>query len=81
MVSIDKTEPDGASPDSGERIEDFLARHGGPSGRHAQAGEGVAGISGWSEVYAADGYTLRCEWSRSGDHQEMRYTEIAPESR
>jgi hypothetical protein len=33
---------------------------------------------GWSEYYAADGYRLRCEWSREGSREEMKYFEIAP---
>ncbi len=66
------------SPDSGERIEDFLARHGGPASRRGDAGDTVAGISGWSEVYAADGYILRCDWSRFGDRQEIMVTELQP---
>ena len=67
--------PADASPDSSERIQDFLARHGGPAVRRGEAGDTVAGISGWSEVYAADGYILRCDWSRFGDRQEMKFTE------
>jgi hypothetical protein len=71
---------DGKSPDSGDRIRDFWARHGGPAARRSDAGESVAGASGWSEVYASDGYTLRCEWSRLGDRHEMQYTERPPQS-
>jgi len=63
------------SPDSSDRIEDFLARHGGPAARRGDAGDTVAGISGWSEVYAADGSILRCDWSRFGGKQEMKFTE------
>jgi hypothetical protein len=66
------------SPDRAERIEDFLARHGG-AGPHAPRSEDTAPeIQGWSEVYAADGYTLRCEWSRFGSNEEMKYSEIPP---
>ena len=76
------TDPDtgDSSPDSSDRIEDFLARHGGPAQRRGAAGDIVAGISGWSEVYAADGYTLRCEWSRFGGRQEMKFSEKRPDS-
>jgi hypothetical protein len=65
----------GESPDDGDRIRDFWARHGGPAARRSNAGDIVAGVSGWSEVYAADGYVLRCEWSRMGSRQEMQFTE------
>jgi hypothetical protein len=71
-------EPDGTSPDSSDRILEFFSRHGGPGERRSEAGERVAGMSGWSEVYAADGYTLRCDWSRSGDREEMQFTELPP---
>jgi hypothetical protein len=29
-------------------------------------------------VYAADGYTLRCDWSRFGSTEEMAFSEAAP---
>jgi len=64
--------------DDDDRIRDFWARHGGPADRSSDAGEIVAGICGWSEVYAADGYALRCEWSRIGGRQEMQYIEKPP---
>jgi hypothetical protein len=32
----------------------------------------------WSEVHAADGYPLRCEWSALGTERQMRSIEIAP---
>jgi hypothetical protein len=67
-----------ASPDRTERIEDFLARHGGAGSRAPRSGETAPEIQGWSEVYAADGYTLRCEWSRFGSNEEMKYSEIPP---
>jgi hypothetical protein len=78
MSSFEQAGSGDKSPDSDDRIEDFLARHGGPSGRRSAAGDTIAGISGWSEVYAADGYVLRCDWSRSGNQQEMRFTEAPP---
>ena len=68
----------GDSPDGDDRIRDFLARHGGRSARPDRAGEIVAGICGWSEVYAADGYVLRTEWSRIGGRQEMQFIEKPP---
>jgi hypothetical protein len=72
------TKSDDTSPDGGDRIRDFWDRHGGPGVRPKNAGETVPGISGWSEVYAADGYILRCDWSQSGDRKQMHFTEKAP---
>jgi hypothetical protein len=70
---------DDVSPDSQDRIRDFLARHGGP-GSPGRLGEvGALGECGWSEVYAADGYKLRCEWSRMGSREEMTFAEIPPQ--
>ncbi len=66
------------SPDHAERIEDFLLRHGGKGTRDSRAEETAPDVQGWSEVYAADGYTLRCEWSRFGSHEDMKYSEIPP---
>jgi hypothetical protein len=67
-----------ASPDSQDRIREFLARHGGPSPRPSRAEITQSGVCGWSEVYAADGYRLRCDWSRMGSREEMRFSEISP---
>ena len=80
MQSIESNETidAGQSADSDDRIRDFWARHGGPASRRGEAGEIVAGLCGWSEVYAADGYALRCEWSRIGGRQEMQYIEKPP---
>ena len=78
MRTDESTEETGRSPDSDERVQDFWARHGGPADRPADAGEIVAGICGWSEVYAADGYALRCEWTRIGGRQEIQYFEKPP---
>jgi hypothetical protein len=66
------------SPDSQDRIQEFLARHGGPSARPSREEITQSGICGWSEVYAADGYKLRCDWSRMGSRKEMKFSEIAP---
>jgi hypothetical protein len=66
------------SPDNDERIKDFFARHGGPAGRPSRHVETAAGVQGWSEAYAHDGYTLRCDWSAMGTREEMCYSEIAP---
>ncbi len=65
--------------DDEDRIRDFLARHGGPAARSERAGEIVAGICGWSEIYAADGYALRCEWSKIGGRQQMQFIEKPPQ--
>jgi hypothetical protein len=70
--------PDGdVSPDSQDRISDFLERHGGP-GAPRRAEKAASGTGGWYEVYAADGYRLRCDWSSMGTYQELRFTELAP---
>jgi hypothetical protein len=67
-----------ASPDSQDRIREFLARHGGPSAQPNRKEITQSGVSGWSEVYAADGYRLRCDWSRMGSREEMKFSEISP---
>jgi hypothetical protein len=70
--------PKDDSPDRDDRIEDFLARHGGRSAKAVRNAESQGGTVGWSEVYASDGYTLRCDWSSFGSREEMTYSEIAP---
>lgn len=73
------TPPGDVSPDSEDRIKDFLARHGGPeSGAARREQVDPAGLKGWYEVYAADGYRLRCEWSRMGSREELQFREIRP---
>ena len=67
-----------ASPDHDERIEDFFARHGGPAPLAPRKAESAGGVQGWSEVYAGDGYALRCEWTSLGTQEKMTYLEIAP---
>ena len=69
-----------ASPDMDDRIRDFWDRHGGPGSHQSQAGDTVHGVSGWSEVYAADGYTLRCEWAQVGDRHSMKFVETPPQT-
>jgi hypothetical protein len=69
---------DDPSPDHDERIKDFFARHGGPGSAPACEGQSAGGVQGWSEVYAGDGYALRCEWSTFGSRETMKYSEIAP---
>jgi hypothetical protein len=80
MATTEHAGPGDKSSDSSDRIQDFLARHGGASARRSESADTVPGISGWSEVYAADGYTLRCEWSHIGERQQMQFTENAPGS-
>jgi hypothetical protein len=38
----------------------------------------AAGDEGWYEIHAADGYRLRCEWSRVGSREELKFSELAP---
>ncbi len=70
--------PADVSPDSEDRIVDFMKRHGGPGSPRRQATD-AAGDRGWYEIYAADGYCLRCDWSRMGGREELKYCEIGPE--
>jgi hypothetical protein len=77
-MPLTTTDPGDKSPDSSDRIQDFLSRHGGPSARDAEAAETIAGLSGWIKVYAADGFILRCDWSRLGGPNEMKFTELHP---
>jgi hypothetical protein len=69
------------SPDRDDRIEEFLARHGGGGSEPTRSEELEPGVRGWSEVHAADGYRLRCDWNRSGSREEMSFSEIAPPTR
>jgi hypothetical protein len=82
MQGADATEigEDDASPDSDDRRRDFFARHGGAGSEANRRETDEAGVRGWSEVYAADGYTLRCDWSRTGTRKELAYSEIPPRS-
>jgi hypothetical protein len=72
--------PSGFSVDEEDRVREFLARHGGPGSDEERRGDLDYGSRRWSEVYAADGYTLRCEWSKVGSEVQMKFIEIAPES-
>jgi len=78
MNRMEGPDGNGESPDADERIQDFWNRHGGAAARRRREATATGGVSGWTEVYAADGHTLRCEWSRSGSRQEMRYIEYPP---
>lgn len=66
------------TPDSEDRLEDFFARHGGPGSLPRREEHIPGGDAGWYEVYAADGYCLRCDWSRIGGLEELRFSELAP---
>jgi hypothetical protein len=66
------------SADHQDRIEDFLKRHGGPAPAASRQECIDAGYRGWSEIYAADGYVLRTEWSRSELRGTMNVSELAP---
>ena len=67
-----------ASLDHEERIQDFFARHAGAGAQPMRQGQSEGGLKGWSEVYAGDGYALRCDWSTVGTLEEMKYSEIPP---
>jgi hypothetical protein len=69
------------SADQQDRIEDFMKRHGGPAPAASRQGCIDAGYRGWSEIYAADGYVLRIEWSRSELRGTMNVSELAPSFR
>jgi hypothetical protein len=70
--------PGDVSPDSRDRIEDFISRHGGRGAPRRQTID-PAGLRGWYEIYAADGYCLRCDWSRMGGREELQFAEIGPD--
>jgi hypothetical protein len=69
------------SPDREERIQDFLARHGGAGATPRRDGKNASGDGGWYDVYAADGYRLHGEWSRVGSLEELKFSEVAPPGR
>ncbi len=64
--------------DDGDRITDFFSRHGGPGTMARRFGRSQGGLQGWSEIVARDGHVLRCDWSRSGTLEEIKYSEVAP---
>jgi hypothetical protein len=70
--------PEIIAVDGKERIADFFSRHGGPGLIHEMEGNRAQHTVGWSEVSAADGYKLRCEWSKAGTKTEMNFSEIPP---
>lgn len=66
------------SVDGEDRIADFLSRHGGSANRQEREGDMAQHSQGWSEVYAADGHKLRCDWSHVGSMTKMTFSEIPP---
>ncbi len=70
--------PEVNSSDGDYRVEQFLARHGGAAALAEREDQDPAGTRGWSEIYAADGYALRCEWNRIGAKTELQFSEVPP---
>jgi hypothetical protein len=60
------------------RGQAFFARHGGRLTRELCSGKAASGRSGWWEAGAADGYKLRCEWFRTADEEQLKFSEIGP---
>jgi len=78
-ISFDTPFPSVLGMDGKQRIVDFLGRHGGPARDVEHEADTLVGESGWSEVHAADGHRLRCEWTVFGrDERQMSFVEIAP---
>jgi hypothetical protein len=67
--------------DDPERMRDFLARHGGPSKEPPRRSQSSGGLEGWSETQAADGWVLRCDWSRLSEVEEIQYSEVLSSKR
>jgi hypothetical protein len=70
--------PEVNSSDGDYRVAQFLARHGGAGAIAERQGQDSGGTRGWSEIYAADGYALRCDWSQIGGKTELQFSEIPP---
>lgn len=66
------------SVDHHERVGEFKRRHGGLIDSASRNERVESGCGGWSEIYAADGYVLRVEWSRSEMRGAMRVFEFRP---
>jgi hypothetical protein len=66
------------NPVAALRARDFLARHGRPSTEELHEGKSADGRSGWWELGAADGYTLRCDWVLVAAEEQLTFSEIAP---
>jgi hypothetical protein len=65
------------SADQQDRIDDFLKRHGGPEPTPRRHQRIDGGYRGCLEIYAADGYVLRIEWSRSELRGTMNISELS----
>ena len=78
-ISFESPIPSVLSVDGKERVLDFLNRHGGAAPDAEHEADRQSGESGWSEVHAADGYRLRCEWSAIGSERRMSFVEISPQ--
>ena len=76
--AADDEPPERFSADHQDRVADFMRRHGGPAREACRQGRMDAGYRGWSELYAADGYVLRTEWSRYELRGTLNVSEIAP---
>ena len=70
--------PEEVSVDHHERVGEFKRRHGGLIDSASLNERFESGCGGWSEIYAADGYVLRVEWSRSEMRGAMRVFEFRP---
>jgi hypothetical protein len=68
-------------PDDAERTRDFFLRHGGPGSNAPRHGESSGGLEGWFETEAADGWVLRCDWSRLASVEEIKYAEVRSSKR
>jgi len=77
-ISFSSPLPTVLSNDGSDRVRDFLARHGGAAPDVEHEADCNEDTSGWSEVHAADGYRLRCEWSMIGSERTMHFLEITP---
>jgi len=77
-ISYSSPVPSVVSIDGRERVQEFLGRHGGAAPDAEHEGDRDEQTSGWSEVHAADGYRLRCEWHEFGSERHMNFVEIAP---
>jgi hypothetical protein len=73
--------PEAISLDHRLRVAEFIMRHGGPTDSGGRNELMELGCRGWSEIYAADGYVLRVEWSRFELRTTMRVFELPTQKR
>ena len=66
-----------AHPVAAVHVRQFIAQHGRLRGGLCEC-KSKNGRSGWFELAAADGYKLRCDWSRTRDEERIAFTEIPP---